>query len=109
MEGIVGAAGRLMIQTWALSPYGVLAGKLMFGNKPDRRKLSATRSYTIALAVGLSGQPQQLSYLAFFRWHRWWIGLGRTGFELLRSSYQNQLEQHRGSQCTEQRLCVPKT
>jgi len=38
MEGIFGAIGRLMTQTWALSPYGVLAGKLMFGNKLDRRK-----------------------------------------------------------------------
>jgi hypothetical protein len=42
MEGIVGAAWHLMIQTWALSPYVVLAGMLMFGNKQDRRKLFAT-------------------------------------------------------------------
>jgi hypothetical protein len=28
-----GAAWRLMIHIWALSPYGVLAGVLMFGNK----------------------------------------------------------------------------
>ena len=67
MEGIVGAVWRLMIQTWTHSPYVVLAWKLMFGNKLDRRKLFATASYTIALAVGLSGLPQQLSYVAFFR------------------------------------------
>ena len=67
MEGIVGAAGRLMTQTWALSPYWVLAGKLMFGNKQGGRELFHTR---LLLAVGLPGLPQQLLYLAFVRWHR---------------------------------------
>jgi hypothetical protein len=33
MDGINGAAWRLMIHIWALSPYGVLAGMLMFSNK----------------------------------------------------------------------------
>ena len=33
MEGIDGAAWRLLIQTWAHPPYGVLAGMLMLGNK----------------------------------------------------------------------------
>jgi hypothetical protein len=34
---IGGAAWRLLIQTWALSPYGVLAGMLMFSNKQGWR------------------------------------------------------------------------
>jgi hypothetical protein len=42
MEGIVGAAWHHMIQIWALAPYVVLAGKLMFGHKYGCGKLSAT-------------------------------------------------------------------
>jgi hypothetical protein len=33
MDGIDGAVRHLMIHIWALSPYGVLAVMLMFGNK----------------------------------------------------------------------------
>jgi hypothetical protein len=42
MDRIDDAAWRLMIQAWALSPYVVLAGKLMFGNKHGRLKLFTT-------------------------------------------------------------------
>ena len=36
MDEIDGAAWRLMVQRWALSPYEVLAGKLTFCNKQRR-------------------------------------------------------------------------
>lgn len=49
MDEIGGAAWRLMIQTWAHSPYGGLAAKLMFGNKHGQDGLNVF--HTIALEV----------------------------------------------------------
>jgi hypothetical protein len=60
-----------MIQRCALSPYDVLAGKLMFGNKHRRGKtVVQCVSGTIALAVGLLGLTPQSSQVALFRRRR---------------------------------------
>ena len=56
MDGIDGAAWHLMIQIWALSSYGLLAGVLMFGNEQGMPALfAASRFVKAATATRLLG------------------------------------------------------
>jgi hypothetical protein len=55
MDGINGAAWRLMIHIWALSPYGVLAGMLMFSNKQGMTALVAASRFFSATATRSPG------------------------------------------------------